>query len=87
LILDTPSITVVPEEKKPQIETITVEEEEETITITPQQQQQPETKEVIEEEKVVGLFYLFVFSLSVNLTHNSINELTNIIKCCLFIGT
>jgi hypothetical protein len=87
LILDTPSITVVPEEKKPQIETITVEEEEETITITPQQQQQPETKEVIEEEKVVGLFYLFVFSFFVNLTHNSINELTNIIKCCLFIGT
>jgi hypothetical protein len=86
LILDTPSITVVPEEKKPQTETVTVEEEEETITITPQQQQ-PKTKEVIEEEKVVGLFSLFVFSFSVNLTHNSITELTNIITICFFIGT
>jgi hypothetical protein len=53
LILDTPSITVAPEEKKPQTETTTVEEEEETITITPEQ---PETKEIIEEEKQVGYF-------------------------------
>ena len=45
LILDTPTITVVPEEKKPETETTTVEEEEETITFTPNQQQ-PETKEV-----------------------------------------
>ena len=45
LILDTPSITVAPEEKKPQTETTTVEEEEETITITPQQQQ-PEIQEI-----------------------------------------
>jgi hypothetical protein len=44
LILDTPEITVVPKEKKPQTETTTIEEEEETITITPQQQQ-PETQE------------------------------------------
>ncbi len=43
LILDTPTITVVPKEKKPQTETTTVEEEE-TITIT-SQQQQPETGE------------------------------------------
>jgi hypothetical protein len=53
LILDTPSITVAPEEKKPQTETTTVEEEEETITITPEQ---PETKEIIEEVKQVGYF-------------------------------
>ena len=49
LILETPSITVVPEEKKPQTETVTVEEEEEIITITPQQ---PEV-----QEKEVGLFF------------------------------
>ncbi|CAF4368294.1 unnamed protein product, partial [Adineta steineri] len=42
LILDTPSISIVPEEKKPQNETVTIEEEEETITITPEQQK-PET--------------------------------------------
>ena len=53
LILDTPSITVVPEEKKPQTETTTVEEEEEIITITPNQA--PEVKEVDEKEKVVSL--------------------------------
>ncbi|CAF4855678.1 unnamed protein product, partial [Rotaria sp. Silwood2] len=46
LILDTPSITVVPEEKKPETETTTVEEE--TITITTEQ---PQTKQVTEEEK------------------------------------
>ena len=51
LILETPSITVVPEEKKPQTETVTVEEEEEIITITPQQQQ-PETT-VKKEETIV----------------------------------
>jgi hypothetical protein len=65
LILDTPSITVVAEEKKPETETITVEEEEEVITITPQQQQ-PETKEVIEEETQVGVFSLIVFIFFVN---------------------
>ncbi|CAF3108577.1 unnamed protein product [Rotaria sp. Silwood2] len=46
LILDTPSITILPEEKKPQTETTTVEEE--TITITTEQ---PQTKQVTEEEK------------------------------------
>ena len=61
LILDTPTITVVPEEKKPETETTTVEEEEETITITPNQQQ-PETEEVDEEEKVVGLFRVLITS-------------------------
>ena len=45
LILDTPAITVVPEEKQLQTETTTIEEEEETIMITPQQQQQPEIRE------------------------------------------
>jgi hypothetical protein len=52
LILDTPSINVVPGEKKPQQETITVEEEEETITIAPQEQQQPEV-----QKKEVGFFF------------------------------
>jgi len=46
LILDTPSIAVVPEEKKPQTETTTVEEEEETITVTPQQQSEVQEIEV-----------------------------------------
>jgi len=46
LILDTPSITVVPEETKPQTETTTIEEEEETITITPQQEQ-PEIQQKV----------------------------------------
>jgi hypothetical protein len=46
LILDTPAITVVPEEKKPQTETTTIEEEEETITIAPQQQPETQEKEV-----------------------------------------
>ncbi len=55
LILDTPSITVLPEEEKP--ETTTIVEEEETITFTPNQLQQPEISEVTEQEKVVGLFY------------------------------
>ena len=54
LILDTPSITVVPEEKKPQMETTTVEEEEEIITITPNKQS--ELQETQETEKVVSLF-------------------------------
>ena len=61
-ILDTPSITVAPEENKPETETTTVEEEEETITITPENKQ-PETivqeieevTQTIEEEKV-GFF-------------------------------
>ncbi|CAF1586223.1 unnamed protein product, partial [Adineta steineri] len=35
LVLDTPSISIVPEEKKPQNETVTIEEEE-TITVAPQ---------------------------------------------------
>ena len=56
LILDTPSITVVPEEKKPQTETTTVEEEEEVITITPNQQQPEKTVQkeetTIESEQV-----------------------------------
>jgi hypothetical protein len=53
LILDTPSITVVPEEKKPQTETTTVEEEEETITITPQQQQPETTVQEEETEEII----------------------------------
>ena len=48
LILDTPTITVAAEEKKPETETATVVEEEETITVTPQQEQ---PKTVIEEVK------------------------------------
>jgi hypothetical protein len=56
LILDTPSITVVPEEKKPQTETTTVEEEE-IITITSQQPetavQKEETEEIVVESKQV----------------------------------
>jgi hypothetical protein len=51
LILETPSISVVPEEQKPASETTTVEVEEETITITPQQQQQQDV-----QEKQVGFF-------------------------------
>ena len=47
LILDTPAITVVPGEEKPQTETTIVEEE--TITITPNER--PETK-----DKEVGSF-------------------------------
>ncbi|CAF4695313.1 unnamed protein product, partial [Rotaria sp. Silwood2] len=39
LILDTPSITVVPEEKKPQTQTTTAEEEEVTFTTVPEEQQ------------------------------------------------
>jgi hypothetical protein len=58
LILDTPSITVVPEEKKPQTETTTVEEEE-IITITSQQPetavQKEETEEIVVEAKQVRL--------------------------------
>ncbi len=45
LILDTPSITVVPEEKKPQIETTTVEEE----TITIETPQAPIVEEVVDQ--------------------------------------
>jgi len=45
LILDTPSITVVPEEKKPQTETTTIEEE----TITIETPQAPIVEEVVEQ--------------------------------------
>jgi hypothetical protein len=45
LILDTPSITVVPEEKKPQTETTTIEEE----TITIETPQSPIVEEVVEQ--------------------------------------
>jgi hypothetical protein len=45
LILDTPSITVVPEEKKPETETTTVEEE----TITIETVQPPAAEEVVEQ--------------------------------------
>jgi hypothetical protein len=45
LILDTPSITVIPEEKKPQIETTTVEEE----TITIETPQAPIVEEVVDQ--------------------------------------
>jgi hypothetical protein len=47
LILDTPSITVVAQEKKPETETITVEEEEEVITI--EAPQAPVVEEVVEQ--------------------------------------
>ncbi|CAF3888048.1 unnamed protein product [Rotaria sp. Silwood2] len=51
LILDTPSITVVPEEKKPQTETVTVEEEEVTVTrVLEQEQPQVEEKETPKKE-------------------------------------
>jgi len=43
LILDTPSITVVPEEKKPKTET-TIVQEEEIVTVVPQEEQ-PEVQE------------------------------------------
>ncbi|CAF4145880.1 unnamed protein product, partial [Adineta steineri] len=45
LILDTPSISVIPEEKKPQSETVTIEEE----TITIEASQPPVVEEVVEE--------------------------------------
>jgi len=45
LILDTPSITVVPEEKKPQTETTTIEEETTTIETS----QSPIVEEVVEQ--------------------------------------
>ncbi|CAF3613953.1 unnamed protein product, partial [Rotaria sordida] len=57
LILDTPSITVVPKEKKPQTETTTVEEEQVTVTTVPEEETQPKVQEeekqprVPEEEK------------------------------------
>ncbi|CAF1553237.1 unnamed protein product, partial [Rotaria sp. Silwood1] len=47
LILDTPSITVVPEEKKPEIETTTVEEE--TVTVVPQEQQPERVVQEVEQ--------------------------------------
>ena len=59
LILDTPSITVVPAEKKPQEETTTTAEEEEIVTVVPQQEQPKtivektdEVTQIIEEKKV-----------------------------------
>ena len=74
LILDTPAITVVPEEKKPRTETTTVEEEEETITITPNQQQ-PETEETVVESKQVRIrirqSYFFSISSSRSFRHPS----------------
>ena len=56
LILDTPNIIVVPEEKKPEITNVEIEEE--TITVTPNEQQPPEVTEVVEEEKVVCIVRL-----------------------------
>ncbi|CAF5151043.1 unnamed protein product, partial [Rotaria sp. Silwood1] len=50
LILDTPAITVVPEEKKPKTETTTVEEEK--VTVVPREEQ-PQT--VVHEGKEVTL--------------------------------
>ncbi|CAF2530592.1 unnamed protein product [Rotaria sp. Silwood2] len=51
LILDTPSITVVPEEKKPQTQTTTVKEEEVTLTTVPEEQQpKAEEKETPKKE-------------------------------------
>ncbi|CAF5109524.1 unnamed protein product, partial [Rotaria sp. Silwood1] len=51
LILDTPSITVLPKEAKPKTETTTVEEEQITVTSVPEEQQ-PEI-----EKKEVGLLF------------------------------
>jgi hypothetical protein len=54
LILDTPAITVVAEEKKPETETITVEEEEEVITVVPEEKKpQTETTTVEKEEELI----------------------------------
>jgi hypothetical protein len=72
LILDTPAITVVPEEKKPQTETITTTtiEEEEIITVAPQQEQPETTVQTIEEvteiteEEKVGFFFALPFEIS-----------------------
>ena len=66
LILDTPSITVVPEEKKRQTETTTVDEEEETITIAPRQEETKTTVTTVEEfteEETVG-FSALTFEIS-----------------------
>ena len=70
LILDTPSITVIPEEKKPKQDTTTVEEEEEIITVTPEQKQPQttvrnveEVTQIIEEDKV-GFFTILYGTLS-----------------------
>lgn len=41
LILDTPSIKVIPQEKKPENETVTIEEEEHVITIETKPEEQP----------------------------------------------
>ena len=59
LILDTPSITVIPEEKKPEVETTTVEEE--TVTVTTEQ---PQVKEVAEEVQTVSVFRLLTLAIS-----------------------
>jgi len=62
LILDTPSIAVAPEEKKPQTETTTIEEEEIMTVVSQQEQPQidvEEIEEIIEEIKV-GLFTLII---------------------------
>ncbi|CAF3702655.1 unnamed protein product, partial [Rotaria sordida] len=45
LILDTPSITVLPKEKKPQTETTTVEEEQVIVTTVPEEQKKPKLQE------------------------------------------
>ncbi|CAF5147997.1 unnamed protein product, partial [Rotaria sp. Silwood1] len=51
LILDTPSITVLPKEAKPKTETTTVEEEQITVTSVPEQQQpEIEEKEIPKKE-------------------------------------
>jgi hypothetical protein len=66
LILDTPSITVVPEGKKPKKETTTVQEEQEIVTVVPQQEQPQAVIQKVEEitqiieEKKVGFFYHIV---------------------------
>ncbi|CAF1529271.1 unnamed protein product, partial [Rotaria sordida] len=52
LILDTPSITVAPKEKKPQTETTTVEEEEVTVTTVPVEEKQPKVQESEKQPKV-----------------------------------
>jgi hypothetical protein len=62
LILDTPSITVAPEEKKPQTETTTIEEEEIMTVVSQQEQPRIDVEEIEEtiEEIKVGLFKLII---------------------------
>jgi hypothetical protein len=61
LTLDTPAITVAPQENKPQIQTTTVEEEEEEVITTTPQQKQPEIEE--KEVSLVSLALEILYSI------------------------